>query len=34
MIFKEDEFIGVISFNRIELLNKIVEIGYWLDEFY
>lgn len=34
MIFKEDEFIGVILFNCIELLNKIVEIGYWLDEFY
>ena len=32
MIFKEDELIGVISFNRIEPLNKTAEIGYWLDE--
>lgn len=30
MIFKEDELIGVISFNRIEPLNKTAEIGYWL----
>lgn len=29
MIFKEDELIGVISFNRIEPLNKTAEIGYW-----
>ncbi|MDY8772715.1 hypothetical protein UY868_25500, partial [Escherichia coli] len=28
MIFKEDELIGVISFNRIEPLNKTAEIGY------
>ena len=32
MIFKEDELIGVISFNRIAPLNKTAEIGYWLDE--
>ena len=32
MILKEDELIGVISFNRIEPLNKTAEIGYWLDE--
>ncbi|EPF4176085.1 50S ribosomal protein L7/L12-serine acetyltransferase [Escherichia albertii] len=32
MIYREDELVGVISFNRIEPLNKTAEIGYWLDE--
>ncbi|RZM85579.1 MULTISPECIES: 50S ribosomal protein L7/L12-serine acetyltransferase [unclassified Escherichia] len=32
MIFSEDELVGVLSFNRIEPLNKTAEIGYWLDE--
>lgn len=32
LIFSNDELVGVISFNRIEPLNKAAEIGYWLDE--
>lgn len=32
MIYREDELVGVISFNRIGPLNKTAEIGYWLDE--
>lgn len=32
MIYREDELVGVISFNLIEPLNKTAEIGYWLDE--
>ncbi|MGQ7148176.1 GNAT family N-acetyltransferase, partial [Escherichia sp. SS-MK2] len=32
IFFENHEHFGVISFNRIEPLNKTAEIGYWLDE--
>ncbi|MCX5572617.1 50S ribosomal protein L7/L12-serine acetyltransferase [Enterobacter sp. E-TC7] len=32
LIFKEEELVGVLSFNAIEPANKAAYIGYWLDE--
>ncbi len=32
LIFKDDELVGVLSFNAIEPANKAAYIGYWLDE--
>ncbi|MGX5107557.1 50S ribosomal protein L7/L12-serine acetyltransferase [Enterobacter cloacae] len=32
LVFRNDELVGVLSFNAIEPANKAAYIGYWLDE--
>jgi len=32
LIFKDEDLVGVLSFNAIEPANKAGYIGYWLDE--
>ncbi len=31
-IFQDDKFVGTIGFNRPDIVNSSVEIGYWLDK--